>query len=114
MHEISLCEAIAAAAERHSGGRPVVRIELSIGQLRQVVPDTLRSCWGIVTGGTDLDGCELAVDEIPLAVECRSCGRRSELDAPVLMCPNCAGRDVELVSGDEFLITSMTIVKEDV
>ncbi len=41
MHELSIAEAIVDVATRHAAGRRVVRVEVKVGHLRQVVPDSL-------------------------------------------------------------------------
>ncbi len=107
MHELSLCSAIADTVRDHTSGRRVERVNLQIGYLRQVVPDTLLFCWGFITDGTELDGSKLVVDHIPARITCRACGTRTEIERPVLVCEGCGGTDVELVSGDEFLIESI-------
>ena len=41
MHELSIAEALVAIAARHAGDRQVVRVEVRLGHLRQVVPQAL-------------------------------------------------------------------------
>ena len=109
MHELSLCSAIADTVREHTAGRRVERVTLQIGYLRQVVPDTLLFCWGFITDGTDLAGSELVVDHIPARISCRACGATTEIDRPILVCGSCDGTDVELISGDEFLVESIDV-----
>ena len=52
MHELSICTAIAKIAHQAAAGRPVERVRVDIGHLRQVVPDTLRHSWDMVVFGT--------------------------------------------------------------
>lgn len=111
MHELSLCRAIADVATDNAGGKAVSRVSVQIGHFRQVVPDTLRFCWTLVTEGTALDGCELAIEHVPAVVVCRACGADTQLDRPVLACGTCASRDVELRSGEEFLVASIDILE---
>jgi len=58
VHELSLCGSIGSIVERHAAGRPVSVIHVQIGQLRQVVPDTLVYCWELVSEGTQLAGSQ--------------------------------------------------------
>ena len=109
MHELSLCRAVADVVTSHAERRDVTRVTVQVGHLRQVVPETLVFCWKMVTDGTELAGSELVVEHVPAVGECRSCGARSELDKPVLRCAACGGRDVSLVSGEEFLVVSMDL-----
>ena len=41
MHELSLSSAILATALRHAEGRRVKSVQMRIGAMRQVVPDSL-------------------------------------------------------------------------
>jgi hydrogenase nickel incorporation protein HypA/HybF len=59
MHELSIAEAIVDVAVRHAAGRRVTKVEVSVGALRQVVPDALDFAFGLVARGTALDGAEL-------------------------------------------------------
>lgn len=111
MHELSLCRAIADTVRDHAAGRDVSRVTVRIGHFRQVVPTTLEFCWEMVTEGTDLAGCSLAIDHVAAAVVCRTCEARTQLDWPVLVCGACGGREVELVSGEEFLVASIDVLE---
>lgn len=111
MHELSLCGAIADIVSRRAGDRRVDVIHLRIGQLRQVVPDTLSFCWTLVSEGTDLDGSVLDVERVPAVLECRSCATRFGLDGQVsFACRSCGGLDVAVRAGDDFDVTALDLV----
>jgi hydrogenase nickel incorporation protein HypA/HybF len=111
VHELSLCGAIADIATRRAGDRAVQVIHLSIGQLRQVVPDTLSFCWEMVTADTPLAGSVLNVDRIPAQLSCQGCGAQFELAEPLTFaCTACGGIDVEVVAGEEFAVTALELV----
>jgi hydrogenase nickel incorporation protein HypA/HybF len=110
MHELSLCEAIADSVARHASGRPARRASVRVGYLRQVVPESMLFCWGILTEGTDLDGCELDIEHVPAVVACGACGSVTTLDLPVLACGSCGASEVALESGDELLLVSIDLV----
>jgi hydrogenase nickel incorporation protein HypA/HybF len=112
MHELSICGSVADIVTRRAGGRPVEAIHLQVGQLRQVVPDTLAYCWAMVTTSTDLDGSRLEIEYVRARISCRTCGQVAELDDyPILLCAACEGADVEVLAGEEFLVTSLDLVK---
>lgn len=113
MHELSLCEAVAATVRRHAGDRPVRRVRLRIGHFRQVVPDTLAWCWEMQTKDGPLDGCVLDVEDVPTVIRCRTCGAGTTLDVPILLCGSCDGADVEMVSGEELRIESIDVGELD-
>jgi len=109
VHELALCRSVVATVAPHADGRPVARVHLRVGHLRQVVPEALDLAWRAVTEGTDLDGAALVVEEVPAVVRCRACGAGTTLEWPVLVCGTCAGRDVELVSGEELLVAAIDV-----
>lgn len=109
MHELSLCRAIADTAIEHADGRAVRTINLRIGHLRQVVPETLVFYWGMRVPGTVLDDAELRIDEVPAVVTCSACDVNTTLAEPVLRCGACGCVDVRLIAGEEFLIESIDL-----
>ena len=124
MHELSICASIADIATRHAAGRPVGVINVRVGQLRQIVPDTLVYCWGLLCedtttgsvnvavgdGGATVAGSRIIVETVPARIRCRSCERTADVgDLPVFACAGCGGIDVEIVAGEEFLITSLEL-----
>ncbi len=111
MHELSICHSIADIVARHAGDRPVRTVHLRIGQLRQIVPDTLVYCWSLVSQDTALEGSELRVESIPAQIRCAECDRVETLTAPVMQCGMCGGQQVSIVAGDEFLITSLELAE---
>lgn len=113
MHELSLCRSIANIVGRHAEGRTVSVIRIQIGQLRQVVPGTLVYCWDLVSTGTPLAGSRIDVEAIPARIRCQACGRVAKVgDVPVFACGDCGSTDAEIVSGEEFVITSLELAAE--
>ena len=109
MHELSLCEAIAATVVKHAGDRTAAGVVVRIGYLRQVVPDALAFCWTMLTEGTDLDGCGLEIEQVPAVIGCAGCGAQTTLDVPLMICSACEGDDVTLLSGEEFQVVSLDL-----
>ncbi len=111
MHELSICSSIADIAARHAGGRTVSVINVRVGQLRQIVPYTLVYCWGLVSEQTPLAGSRIIVESVPVSVRCRACGQVTRVgDVPSFACGDCGAVAVEIVAGEEFMITSLELV----
>ena len=110
MHELSLCQAIAGVVKPHAAGRRVDVVRLRLGALRQVVPETLSFCWTLVRDQADMAEAELELELVPAAVRCRTCGERSDIESRwSVACPLCKSADVEVVAGEEFLVTSIEV-----
>jgi hydrogenase nickel incorporation protein HypA/HybF len=110
VHELSLCQAIAGVVKPYAEGRHVDIVRVRIGALRQVVPESLSFCWTLVRDYEDMSDAELECEFVTAEVRCRSCGRDSTITSQwSLLCPHCASADVEVLRGDEFLVTSLDV-----
>jgi hydrogenase nickel incorporation protein HypA/HybF len=112
MHELSIADAVVPIASRHAGGRRVTRVELRVGHLRQVVPDALEFAFGLVAEGTPVEGAELAMEEVPADVRCRTCGAGSRLAGFPAHCAPCGSPDVDVTGGDELLVEAVELEEE--
>lgn len=110
MHELALCQAIAAVVRPHVDGRHVDVVRVRVGALRQVVPDALAFCWTVVRDFENMRDAELEVEVVAAVLDCRSCGRNSTICSRwSLLCPQCNSADVEVVGGDELLVMSLDV-----
>jgi len=114
MHELSIAEAIVDVATRHADGRRVVKVEVRVGQLRQVVPDSLDFAFGLLAQGTALDGAELLITHVPAAGRCRECGAEGVMEDFPLCCARCQGLDVEVLAGEELLVDALELDEQSV
>jgi hydrogenase nickel incorporation protein HypA/HybF len=112
MHELSIAQAVVDVATRHAKGRRVLKIEVRVGHLRQVVPDSLDFAFALLTPGTALDGCELEIAHVAAAGRCRACGADSALEDFPLRCARCGGLDVEVTAGEELLVDALELEEE--
>ncbi|MCW2687328.1 MAG: hydrogenase expression protein HupH [Mycobacterium sp.] len=110
MHELSLCHAIANVVRRSADGRHVDIVRVQVGALRQVMPDTLSFCWTLVRDHESMPGAELELELIAAEVMCRVCGQHSEITSRwSILCPECESDDVQVLRGNEFLVTSLDV-----
>lgn len=110
MHELSLCRSIHTVVEQARRGRDVQTIHLQVGQLRQVVPETLSYCWSLVSEGGPMARSTLRIDHVPVVLDCRECSARTTVEhALVLVCGQCGSGSIDIASGEEFLVTSIDV-----
>ncbi len=116
MHEMGIALQIIeiAAASIPAEMKPVkvARVNLKIGKLAAVVPDSLRFCFDAASRDTELAGAELAIEEVPVTALCRECGERWEITEPVFTCRVCEGGSLEILSGRELDIVSIEVAEE--
>jgi len=106
MHELSLSSAVVNTVVKHADGRRVEVVNLRIGRLRQVVPDTLDFYFDFVARDTV---CELKYEIIEARLRCNPCAEEWGIEIPHFRCPTCGGSDVEVASGNEFEVESIEI-----
>lgn len=110
MHELSLCQAIAGVVRPYAKDRRIDVVHVQIGALRQVVPESLSFCWSMVREHESMPGAELELEFVTAVVHCRGCDRQSEITSRwSVSCPHCHSADVEVVRGNEFLVTSLDV-----
>lgn len=112
MHELALASAIVDAVERHADGRRVLAVNVRVGRLRQVVPESLEFCFGIVARDGLCEGARLVLEIVPAELRCADCGHAWELLTPPFRCPACGGGDVVVERGEEFLVESIEIEED--
>ncbi len=110
MHELSISRAILETASRHAEGRRVVSLILSIGALRQVVPDTLQFYFGIVSRSTVCEGALLEPRLVPARLRC-ACGQEWELSDVSFRCPRCGSGEVTVLDGEQLCLESIEVVE---
>ena len=113
MHEVSLAESIASSLislKKERGWERVVEVRLRIGALRQVFPEILCFAFETVTKGTELEGAELSIEDVPISFRCRDCGGCWGGDDP--LCPECGSMHGETVVGNELEIESLEVEEQ--
>ena len=119
MHELALAGAVIDTAERHAGGRRVLCVRLRLGELRQVVPDSLGFYFEHVARGTLCEGAALEHEVVTATLGCARCEASWELSAAnaesdpasrvSFRCPACGAADVAIQSGNEFEVESIEV-----
>ena len=108
MHELSLSRAILNTAVKHAAGGRVCVIDLKVGRLRQVVPDTLEFYFQFVARGTICDGARLRQEIVEVRLRCEQCEREWEIVTPAFGCEACGAGGV-VVAGDELEVASIEV-----
>ncbi len=117
MHELSLAKNIVATVSQSlegiKGVKRVKSIKLKVGRIHVLSVEALDFCFKLMSEGTPLEGAELEVQEVPLTARCEKCGEEFELDGYLFVCPRCGSPEIKVIRGEELLIESFEIVKED-
>jgi hydrogenase nickel incorporation protein HypA/HybF len=115
MHEMGIAQQIidiaSASIPAEMTAVRVERVNLKIGKLSAVVPESLRFCFEIVSQDTPLAGAELAIEETPIVARCKDCDTRWTIDEPVFTCRRCDSGRLEILSGRELDIVSIEVAE---
>ena len=113
VHEFSIAEALAGQVQRHAPAIGRVReVEICVGALRGLEPESLRMCWEAVTYGTPIAGSILNVDLRPWTIACSTCGRTWTSPVPFVSC-ECGDPSPVPTAGDELDLVALTIDEEE-
>jgi hydrogenase nickel incorporation protein HypA/HybF len=116
MHELSICQALISQLEtitHEQAAQRVALIRLGIGPLSGVEPQLLEQAYPIASAGSVADGAELVIESLPLRVSCEHCGQTTAALPNRLVCAACGDWHTRLVSGDELLLTSVELVRDE-
>jgi hydrogenase nickel incorporation protein HypA/HybF len=117
MHEMGIAlqivEIATASIPAEMADSRVSRVNLKVGKLAAVVPESLRFCFGVAVRETPLEGAELAIEEVPVVARCRDCQAEWTIEEPVFSCAVCNSGSVQILSGRELDIESIEITEED-
>ena len=116
MHEMGIAlqivEIATASLPADLGDARVAKLNLKIGKLAAVVPESLRFCFDVAVKDTLLAGAKLAIEEMPVLAKCKDCNARWTIDEPVFICKTCQSGSLEILSGRELDIESIEVVEE--
>jgi hydrogenase nickel incorporation protein HypA/HybF len=116
MHEMGIVmeviDIVNASIPKDAKDARVAAINLKIGKLSAVVPESLRFCFQVATEGTNLAGTELVIEDIPVQAHCDDCNHQWIVEQPVFVCPACNGSRIELLSGREMDIDSIELSED--
>nr|MBC8361576.1 hydrogenase maturation nickel metallochaperone HypA [Candidatus Desulfatibia profunda] len=117
MHEMGIAmQIIEIATASLPAGMENVKIErvnLKIGKLSAVVPESLRFCFEIAAQDTPLGDAKLQIEEVPVIVKCNDCHTQHVINEAVFRCRKCNSGSVDIISGRELDIDSIEIADED-
>ena len=112
MHELGITENIISIAVSHGekeGATKILSISLKIGELTQLVDDSIRFYFEQLSEGTIAEGAELEFEIMPIRVRCSKCGSEKEASDYNFNCPSCGQICVEFIGGREMEVENIEI-----
>lgn len=112
MHEFGITENIMSIVLSHGekeGAKKVIKIYLKIGEMTQIVDDSIRFYFEQLSEGTIAEGAELIVENVPVRVRCSKCGTEKEAADYNFTCPSCGTVCIEFIGGRELEVDNIEI-----
>ena len=115
MHEMGIAleiiEIATASIPPHLKDVRVDRVNLEVGKLSAIVPESLRFCFEVAARETRLEGASLVIEELAVQARCKDCGKEWTIDGPAFSCPECGRGQIDILSGRELDIKSIEIAE---
>jgi hydrogenase nickel incorporation protein HypA/HybF len=111
MHELSIAQNLLQITLKHAEAaqaRRVTKLHLVIGQMSNIIDDSIQFCWDVVAKGTIAEGSILHFERTPARFRCTACNAEFEL-SDSFTCPHCRSHQVQLIGGDDFRLDSIEI-----
>jgi len=113
MHELSLAQSIVDIVGQYvpiDQARSVKSVKIRIGQLSNVVPESLDFCFAAITTDTPLSGASLEIERIPFTLHCRNCGSSFISESGIVLCPSCGNQNTDVATGTEMQIVEIELL----
>lgn len=107
MHELGVVIEVVKTVENFARKNALTKIDtlvLQIGELSSIIPRYVEACYPAAVDGTLLNDTKLKIEILPGNAICKGCNKVFNVLANNGKCPNCQGKDLELLSGKEFMI----------
>jgi hydrogenase nickel incorporation protein HypA/HybF len=113
MHELGVVVEIVNTVEKFAEENRVGRIEtlvLRIGELSSMIPKYIEAVYPAAVNNTILEDTKLEIEILPGNARCADCGKVFNVLANKGLCPDCGGKNLELLCGKEFYIKKIVVV----
>jgi hydrogenase nickel incorporation protein HypA/HybF len=117
MHELAIAQNIVEIIQQSVPKTQVSAVKvvnMKVGKLAGVVPDSLEFCFTAIVSDTELQGARLHIEQVSTEGRCKDCKHHFILEDYVFLCPACKSTNIALVSGTELEITDIEVSDEPI
>jgi hydrogenase nickel incorporation protein HypA/HybF len=110
MHEIRIAEdlsVIVLEAAKQEKLSKVTRVNISFGQLVQIVPAIFEFAFRECVRESVAQDAELSLEIVPVKMKCTVCRTDFQLKKNLFVCSGCGSTDLEIIQGKELFIKSI-------
>ena len=112
MHELSIAQNIIEIVKDNAEklhATKVSEVELDIGTISGVIPETLEFALDIAVKNTILEGAKIKMNIFQAKAKCLSCEKDFDVDDIYTMCPHCGSLQFDIIQGKELKVRSIKI-----
>lgn len=109
MHEMSITQGIIEICQKHAGSRKVTALDIEIGALSGVVPDSIEFCFEACSQNTVLEGAKLNIISISGRGLCSSCGSSVPMQTLYDCCIKCGSFSITIEEGEEMRVREIEV-----
>lgn len=112
MHELSLAQDIIDTVQQNVPKEEICLVKfvvIKVGAFAGVVTDSLKFSFQAITSGTELDGAELEIIDIPFLLKCNFCCKTTTNEFGMMICTGCGSGDTEVISGSELQVVEVKL-----
>ena len=110
MHELRIAEdlsEIVLEAAINEKLKKVTKVNITFGELVQIVPDIFETAFTESVKGTIAEGSELDIEIVKVRMKCKNCRKEFGINGNIFACKNCKSTDLEIINGKEIFIKSI-------
>ena len=84
-------------------------LQLSLGELSGIDRDSLSFALDTLLADAGYNGVDIFFELAPATFECSACNWQGRLESLTLACPECAGRDLDIVAGQDVTLERIEV-----
>jgi hydrogenase nickel incorporation protein HypA/HybF len=110
MHEYSIVQNLLDLCEQNASAHEctkITKIVVKIGRLSNIECALLKTAFDTFKLDTIAQTADLEVIDQKIVIECKECGKKSELEKNEFACPACSSYDVTITDGEDLLLMSL-------
>ncbi len=111
MHELSIAQNIVELVLENlpDNFKKVVAVNVKVGDISGVIPESLEFCFNILIKDTKLNGAKLNIERVSATASCNLCNKNFQIENLIFNCPYCFSTDTKILTGTELTISDIIL-----
>ena len=112
MHELSIAYNVIEIVEEEAktlNAKHISEVELEIGLVSGVIPETLKFALEAIVKNTMLENAKIIINSIEGKARCSTCSHEFLIDELYAMCPECNSFHFDVIQGKEMKVKNFIV-----